>query len=179
MEFAQLDLPGCFLIAPRDSTDARGRFVKPFARSQFAHHGLMTNFVEQFYSVSHPGVLRGMHFQLPPAHHAKLVYCVAGEVRDVLLDLRRNSSTYGRHVAITLSAATAQALYIPPGIAHGFSVTGSASATMVYNVTSEHSPKHDAGVLWSSFGCDWGIDHPTVSTRDAGFPSLADFSSPF
>lgn len=180
MNIVPLDFPGCFLVIPRVTDDARGRFVKPFAYSQFTRYGLRTDFVEQFYSVSGPGVLRGMHFQLPPAHHAKLVYCIAGGINDVLLDLRRNSPNFGQYQTIPLSAATAHAIYIPSGIAHGFSVPeGNGAATMVYNVTSEYSPEHDSGVLWSSFKCVWDLKSPILSARDAAFPSLADFTNPF
>lgn len=170
-------LPGCLLLQPRVLEDARGRFVKTCQRDAFRTLGLETDFAEQYYSHSHRGVVRGMHFQRPPAQHAKLVYCVQGEVFDVVLDLRRGSPTYGQARGLTLSAQQGNAIYIPAGFAHGFCAV--SDATLVYNVTSVYAPEHDSGVRWDSIGIDWPVDTPLVSPRDAGFAALADFDSPF
>lgn len=178
MKLTELQISGCHRLQPRVFTDARGRFVKPFVVSQLQAHGLRTDFVEQYHSTSAPGVIRGMHFQTPPHEHAKLVYCAAGAVTDVLLDLRRQSATYGQAIALPLTAESGQVLYIAAGIAHGF-VALEAPALMVYNVTSEYAPSHDAGVRWDSFGFDWGVSAPVMSERDRSFPALADFASPF
>lgn len=178
MEFTQLTLPGCYLIQPRVFQDARGRFVKPFVRSTLERHGLRSDFVEQYCSTSAPGVIRGMHFQLPPHDHAKLVYCAAGAVTDVLLDVRKQSPTYGQAIALPLTAESGHALYLAAGIAHGFVATDEP-ALMVYNVTSEYSPTHDAGVRWDSFGYDWEVDDPVLSQRDLGFPTFNAFQTPF
>ena len=158
--------------------DGRGRFVKPLAASQLTARGLRADFVEQYYSTSARGVIRGMHFQLPPHDHAKLVYCASGAVTDVLLDLRRRSASYGRHVSLSLTADSGHAVYIAAGVAHGFVAT-LEPALMVYNVTSEHARAHDAGVRWDSFGCDWGVAESVVSERDRGFAPLSEFVSPF
>ncbi len=174
----ELQISGCYLLQPRVFRDERGRFVKPLVASQLQTHGLRTDFVEQYHSTSAPGVIRGMHFQTPPHEHAKLVYCAAGAVTDVLLDLRRQSATYGQAIALPLTAESGQALYITAGIAHGF-VALEAPALMVYNVTSEYAPSHDAGVRWDSFGFNWGVLAPVMSERDCSFPALADFVSPF
>jgi dTDP-4-dehydrorhamnose 3,5-epimerase len=178
MQITELTLPGCFLIQPRVFEDARGRFVKPMVASQFRARGLRCDFVEQYVSTSAIGVVRGMHFQAPPHEHAKLVYCAAGAVTDVLLDLRRDSPTYGQHIALPLSADSGHALYLAAGIAHGFAAT-QAPALMVYNVTSEYAPEHDRGVRWDSFGYDWGIAAPVMSERDRAFPALVDCEYPF
>lgn len=178
MQIEALPLGGCFLLQPRVFEDARGRFVKPLVSSVLQAQGLRTDFVEQYYSTSNAGVIRGMHFQLPPHDHAKLVYCAAGGVTDVLLDLRTQSPTYGQHVRLSLTAASGRAVYIAAGVAHGFVATESP-ALLVYNVTSEYAPQHDAGVRWDSFGFDWGITAPINSDRDRSFPALQDFSSPF
>lgn len=175
-------LPGCVEMQPIVRGDARGRFVKTVHADAFAEHGLRSDFVEQYYSVSDHGVVRGLHFQVPPFDHAKLVYCTDGDVFDVVVDLRKGSPTYGEHRTFTLSAKAATQLYIPAGLAHGFCVT-SASATLVYNVTSVYAPDHDGGILWDSAGIDWPLDAlggmPELSERDQGFPALADFDSPF
>lgn len=178
MQITELTLSGCFLIHPRVFDDTRGRFIKPMVASQFRACGLRTDFVEQYHSTSKPGVIRGMHFQLPPHEHAKLVYCAAGAVTDVLLDVRKQSPTYGQAVALPLTAESGHALYLAVGIAHGFVAT-QEPALMIYNVTSEYAPAHDSGVRWDSFGFDWGVQAPVMSERDQGFPALADFVNPF
>ena len=178
MQLTELPFSGCFRLQPRVFQDARGRFVKPLVVSQLQTHGLRTDFIEQYHSTSAPGVIRGMHFQTPPHEHAKLVYCAAGAVTDVLLDLRRQSPTYSKAIALPLTAESGQALYITAGIAHGF-VAIDAPALMVYNLTSEYAPSHDAGVRWDSFGFDWGLKAPVMSERDLSFPAFADFVSPF
>jgi dTDP-4-dehydrorhamnose 3,5-epimerase len=171
-------LAGCLLLQPRVLEDARGRFVKTYQSEAFRALGLETDFVEQYYSHSHRGVVRGMHFQRPPFQHAKLVYCVHGAVFDLVLDLRLGSPTYGETRSFTLSAEQGNALYIPAGMAHGFCAT-SELATLVYNVTSIYAPEHDSGVRWDSIGVEWPVDAPLVSPRDAAFVALADFESPF
>lgn len=171
-------IPGVRELRAAVRRDRRGRFIKTFHAGVFAEHGLAAEFREQYYSVSDAGVLRGLHFQTPPAAHAKLVFCTAGAVFDVALDLRRGSPAFGRHAAFTLSAENAAQVYIPPGCAHGFCVT-EGPATLVYATTTEYSPVFDAGVLWNSAGIDWPNEAPLLSARDAGFPPLSGFESPF
>ncbi|AXQ29907.1 dTDP-4-keto-6-deoxy-D-glucose epimerase [Solimonas sp. K1W22B-7] len=178
MLFTELSLPGCYLLEPRVFQDARGRFVKTFMRSVLEAKGLRGDFCEQYYSTSAPGVIRGMHFQTPPHDHAKLVYCASGAVTDVLLDLRKGLESYGGHVSLSLSAESGHMVYIPSGVAHGFVAT-QAPALLVYNVTSEHAPNHDAGVRWDSFGFAWPVGEPVISDRDRAFQAFADYLSPF
>lgn len=178
MDFVPLALPGCFEIRPKAFRDARGSFAKPFVASRFAAHGLPTVFAEEYYSSSQRGVVRGMHFQTPPHEHGKLVYCVRGEVLDVIVDLRRGSPTYGHHHQIRLDESHPVAVYMPAGLAHGFCAL-SDDATLIYKVTSEHAPAHDCGVRWDSVGVVWPVDAPIVSDRDRAFPALGDFVSPF
>jgi len=170
-------LPGCHELTAVTREDARGIFVKTVHADFFRQHGLRGDFVEQYYSVSHRHVLRGLHFQLPPHEHAKLVYCTSGRVLDAVVDVRPGSN-YGRHVLVELSAEKANLVYIPAGCAHGF-LTLSDSATMVYNVTSVYSPQQDRGIRWDSAGIDWPAGNPTVSERDAGLVALKDFVTPF
>lgn len=178
MDFRETDLPGCMEIIPRIFRDERGLFVKTFHNECFARHGLITDWREEYYSVSRRGVLRGLHFQLPPHDHEKLVYCTAGTVLDAVVDLRNGSPTYGRHVVLELSAAKGNMLYIPRGFAHGFYVL-SDSATMLYKVSSVYSSDHDRGILWSSVGIEWEVEAPILSPRDMQLPHYCDFSSPF
>jgi dTDP-4-dehydrorhamnose 3,5-epimerase len=178
MELVPTKLPGLQLIRPRIFRDERGSFVKTFHADQFRELGLDFEPREEFFSTSAKNVLRGMHFQLPPVAHAKLVYCIAGSVLDVVLDLRKNSPTFGRSCAQELSAANREMFFIPVGFAHGF-LALEDGATMVYQTSTVHSPSHDAGVRWDSFGFDWPAKFPVLSERDKKFPALRDFSSPF
>ncbi len=144
MELVATELPGLQIIRPRIFQDARGSFVKTFHAGQFRELGLDFEPREEFFSTSAKGVLRGMHFQLPPAAHAKLVYCIAGSVLDVVLDLRKNSPAFGRNCARELSAANHEMLFIPAGFAHGFLALDDG-ATMIYQTSTVHSPVHDSG----------------------------------
>ena len=177
-EKIETPLEGCFELLPIIRGDNRGSFVKTFHADEFAKLGLATDFKEEYYSTSIKNVIRGMHFQTPPADHVKLVYCMEGAVKDVLVDLRKNSATFGKHCAFNLTAEKANMLYIPKGLAHGF-LTLSERATMVYKVTTVYSPENDKGVLWSSCGIDWQCNAPILSERDKKHPPLAEFDSPF
>ncbi len=172
------DIPGCFEIVPWKIEDARGYFVKTYLRSLYLSLDLETEWREEYFSVSKRGVLRGLHFQLPPHDHAKLVYCPAGEVLDVVLDLRIGSPMYGRHLLLSLTAKKANMVYIPSGCAHGF-YTVSESATMMYKVETEYEPSSDAGLLWNSAGIPWPDNNPLLSLRDTQFIPVSRFHSPF
>jgi len=113
-------LSGCFELQPKSFEDERGRFVKVFHFHEFKSQGMEHNFQEEYYSTSNNNVIRGMHFQVPPMDHVKLVYCVEGEVMDAVIDLRIGSPTYGQYALFELSAAKANSIYIPKGMAHGF-----------------------------------------------------------
>jgi dTDP-4-dehydrorhamnose 3,5-epimerase len=171
-------LPGAHLLQPKIFTDDRGDFVKTYHQSAFADLGFEFHTAEEFFSTSRKGVLRGMHFQLPPHDHAKLVYCIAGRIIDVVVDLRKSSATYGRAASAELSEANRMMFYIPSGFAHGFLSLEERSVT-VYKTTAVHSPKHDAGIRWNSFGFDWGMATPIISGRDLLLPEKKDFISPF
>lgn len=165
------DIDGAFVIENKQFKDNRGVFVKTFHENIFRSHGLETNFQESFYSVSKNNVLRGMHFQLPPQDHSKLIYVVNGKILDVALDVRKTSKTFGRFVAVELSVDNGMSLYLAKGFAHGY-MTLSENATVVYMTTTVHSPEHDTGIRWDSFGFDWGSKTPIVSDRDSAFKCL-------
>jgi len=170
-------LPGCVLLEAPRFEDARGSFVKTFHRDVFAELGIRLDVAEEYYSVSHRGVIRGMHFQVPPHDHDKLVLCTRGEVLDVVVDLRRGAG-HGRVASTTLSADNRRVLFVPRGVAHGF-VARTDEATMLYKTSTVHAPESDRGVRWDSFGFDWGVDAPVLSDRDRRHPALAEFDSPF
>jgi dTDP-4-dehydrorhamnose 3,5-epimerase len=178
IERIETHLSGLLVLRPRQFQDHRGSFVKTFHAGLFAELGLRFQPQEEFFSTSAKGVLRGMHFQLPPAAHAKLVYCVTGGVLDVAVDLRRAAPTYGQFYARELSATNREMLFLPAGFAHGF-LALEAGSTMVYLTSTVHSPAHDSGVRWDSFKFQWPVEHPILSERDQRFPSLAEFQSPF
>ena len=177
MQFDPDLLPGVRHIRLRKLGDMRGSFVKTYARSVFDQNEVAFDLREEFYSFSRKDVIRGMHFQLPPHDHVKLVYCPAGAVLDVLVDLRSGAGQ-GKVASVLLSGEEPSLLVIPRGVAHGFKSL-SDDSLMVYKTSTEHAPSHDAGICWDSFGFDWGVDHPVISARDSTHPSLADFTSPF
>ena len=171
-------LPGLLVFSPAIIGDDRGFFVKSFNYDAFAAKGVRFEVREEFYSSSTRDVIRGMHFQLPPFDHAKLVTCLTGTVLDVVVDLRKSQPTFGKSWAIELSDKDRQVLYIPIGFAHGFA-TLSEEALVHYKTDNVYSKDHDTGVLWNSFGFKWPTSSPIVSPRDAAFPALDRFASPF
>lgn len=178
MELIETGIEGCHEIVYKSFHDQRGSFTKTFHQPAFEALGLRTDWREEYYSVSERNVLRGMHFQTPPCDHAKMVYCLQGEVLDVVVDLRLGSPTYGRCASLVLSRQKGNGIYIPSGMAHGF-LSLSERSVMHYKVTSVHSAEHDAGILWNSFGFEWPVDTPILSSRDEQHPRLADFDSSF
>ena len=177
-EIVKTSIPGCLRLQLPCSRDARGALIKLYHAADFAAHGAGLEIRESFVSSSRQGVLRGLHFQVPPAEHAKVVCCLSGAVLDAVVDLRVGSPTYGRHALFRLSAETPEALCIPRGLAHGFCVE-SAEATLLYFVSSQHAPEFDRGIRWDSCGVPWGVTHPVLSERDRHLPPLAGFESPF
>lgn len=174
-------LPDVKILRPFVFEDARGNFVKPFHEDQLAAHSITLTVREEFFSTSGAGVLRGMHFQTPPHAHQKLVYCITGRVVDVVLDLRKNSPTFGQAVGFELSAANRHVVYIPVGFAHGF-YTLENNSCLVYKTDAVHAPTNDGGILWDSFEFEWPLPEsntPTISDRDSKFPRFEDFESPF
>lgn len=178
MKKIETPLAGAFLVEPALFTDQRGGFVKTYHAGSFRGFGVEPVFVEEFYSTSAKNVIRGMHFQTPPADHAKYVCCLRGAVRDVILDLRTASPTYGQHFSVELSAENHLGFYIPSGFAHGF-LSLTDDSLMLYKTTSVHTPACDAGLRWDSFGYDWGVDNPIMSARDAAFGGLTELISAF
>lgn len=177
-ELKPTQLTGCYELQPKVFEDTRGRFVKVFHAQGFKAHGLESNFVEEYYSVSNNNVVRGMHFQLPPMDHVKVVYCVQGAVLDVVTDLRVGSPSYGRSTVIELNSVKANSIYIPKGMAHGF-CSLCDNSIMVYKVSSVYSPEQDAGILWNSVGVEWPTTQAILSERDKTFIPFEKFVSPF
>ncbi|MCB1189581.1 MAG: dTDP-4-dehydrorhamnose 3,5-epimerase family protein [Flavobacteriales bacterium] len=178
MDIQSLEIQGCFLIKPKVIKDTRGTFVKTYHLGIYNQHKLFFNFTEEYFSYSYKNVFRGLHFQLPPYDHTKIVYCINGEVIDYLVDLRKKSSTFLKTQSIPLNHLESHVVYIPSGVAHGF-YTLSDNAIMIYKVSTVYSQQHDAGILWSSIDIDIPDNNPILSDRDSKFPPLKDFNNPF
>lgn len=178
MDFKALHLPDARLITLPRFADQRGSFVKTFNDEVFRKQGILFETKESYFSYSEQDVIRGMHFQTPPYQHAKVVFCPKGAILDVIIDLRKDSATYGQYEAHILSAENHLAYYIPEGFAHGFKALEPDSITY-YLVSSGHEPQSDTGIRFDSFGMDWDCADPIVSDRDRSFGTLAAFNSPF
>lgn len=178
MYINELKLKGAYEVIPEIRHDNRGNFIKIFNDELFRNHNINVNVKEQYFSTSHKGVIRGLHFQHPPFDHSKYVYCISGSVQDVILDLRKDSVTYGQYYSVILNSKKSNALFVPKGFAHGFCSLEDNSC-MVYNVSTVYNPSADCGILWNSCNIDWNTTKPIISERDSDFISLADFTSPF
>ena len=174
-QFTRLAVPDVILIEPRRHGDARGFFMETYKRSDFVANGIPEAFVQDNYSRSAKGVLRGLHYQLAPQAQGKLVTCIQGEVFDVAVDIRPDSPTFAKWVGVTLSSEQPRLMYIPPGFAHGFCVL-SESADFSYKVTAEYSQAHERGVVWNDpqIAVMWPLAAPLLSGRDSQLPLLRD-----
>jgi dTDP-4-dehydrorhamnose 3,5-epimerase len=178
--FHALEIPGLVLVRPTRRTDARGFFLETYRQSLFEAGGVRDPFVQDNFARSAAGVLRGLHYQLPPKAQGKLVQVIRGQVYDVAVDLRRGAATFGRWAAHTLSETSGEMLWIPPGFAHGYLVL-SDGADVAYKVTAEFEPTLDRGIRWDDprVGIEWPLDHPVLSTKDRALPMLSDAENPF
>lgn len=169
MPYQRLAIPEVVLFTPRVFGDDRGFFFESFNQKVFTEAtGLALDFVQDNHSKSAQGVLRGLHYQLPPHSQGKLVRVVQGEVFDVAVDIRRNSPTFGQWVGAHLSGENKQQLWIPPGFAHGF-VTLSATAEFLYKTTDFYAPQAERCIAWNDpvIGVQWGYDgQPLLSDKD-------------
>ena len=167
-------LPDVAIVEPRVFRDARGWFFESWNRRTLAAAGLDVDFVQDNHSRSIRGVLRGLHYQVEHAQ-GKLVRVVVGEVFDVAVDLRERSPTFGRHVALRLSADDPRMLWVPPGFAHGFVVLSDV-AEFLYKTTDYWYPEHERTLLWNdpALRIDWPVADPLLAPKDAAGTPLAD-----
>jgi len=168
-------IPGLKLIRLKEFKDSRGSFIKVFNEDFFTQNGLETNFKESYYSISAKNVIRGMHFQISPFEHTKLVYLIQGIIIDIVLDIRLSSSTYGEYFSIELNTENPVLLYIPVGCAHGF-LSLEDNTIVTYLQTSCYNTACDKGINYNSFGMKWKIENPIMSERDLNFPDFKDFN---
>ncbi len=178
--FGRADIPEIILVANAALEDERGFFRECYKYSEFASFGITENFLQDSHSRSRKGVLRGLHYQKVPQAQAKLVRVVAGAILDVAVDMRRNSETYGKWVAVNLSAENGKSLYIPLGFAHGFCVL-TEIADVLYKTTRERAPECERGVLWNDpdLAIAWPIPHPIVSSADSSLPRFRNADNNF
>lgn len=178
MNILETPFKGLYIIETINFQDNRGDFQKLFNYDFFKEKQLEYDFKEFYYSTNKRNVLRGMHFQSPPHSHVKIVYVSKGRIKDVVLDIRKDSNTYNQYFNIELDNKKGQCLYIPKGFAHGF--LSLEDYTIVnYAQSSCYSQEYDCGIFYNSFGFNWGIDDPIISTRDMSFIELQNFKSPF
>lgn len=161
------------LIEPAAFDDDRGFFAVTYQGSEYAANGITGAFVQDNWSHSVRGVLRGLHYQTHPCAQDKLVMAVTGSIFDVAVDVRNGSPTYARWVGTELSHDNRRMVYVPAGFAHGFCVL-SDEADVVYKVTAEYAPEHDGGIAWNDpdIAIDWPVERPILSTKDSGLPFL-------
>jgi dTDP-4-dehydrorhamnose 3,5-epimerase len=178
LSFSRTHMPGLFHVTAQHSSDDRGEFIKLFREDVFREIGVADRFAEWYITRSKLGVLRGMHFQVPPAENAKLVFCLHGRVLDVGVDLRKGSPTFGENVAVELDAESGNGVYLPVGIAHGY-LCLTNGAMVLYGTTSLYSPENDLGIMWDSCGIEWPTHTPLLSEKDTARPVFAEFDSPF
>lgn len=168
-------LPGVFCFVPNVAEDRRGVFMESYNRLRMNEWGVETEFIQDNQSLSvEPGTLRGLHYQLNPKAQSKLVRVISGAVFDVVVDVRRNSPTFGQWEGFELSAANKMQLWVPRGFAHGF-CTLQPRTEVLYKVDEYYSPEHDRGIIWNdpAIGIKWPIDHPILSEKDTRQPTLA------
>lgn len=178
MKTIKTDIPEVLIFEPKVFGDSRGCFFESFRQDVFEEAvGYPVNFVQDNQSKSSYGVLRGLHFQRPPYTQSKLVRCMEGAVLDVAVDMRKGSPTYGKHVAVELSAANYRQLWIPQGFAHGFVVL-SETAIFAYKCDNYYAPEYDGGVLWNDpdIHIDWQVAEKDIqlSEKDKKHPLLKD-----
>ena len=183
MEVIKTAIEGVLIVEPRIFGDARGYFFESFNAREFAEKtGLEVTFVQDNESMSHYGVLRGLHFQKPPFAQSKLVRVVKGSVLDVAVDIRKGSPTYGQHVAVELSEDNHRQFFMTKGIAHGFSVL-SEEVIFQYKCDEFYAPQSEGAIMWNDpdLAIDWHLpaDLVQLSEKDKHHPSFKELESPF
>lgn len=182
MKIERCDIEGLFIIEPRIFEDARGYFFEAFSERDFAEQVCECHFVQENEAKSSYGVVRGLHFQLPPHAQSKLVRVIKGRIIDVAVDIRKSSPTFGKHIAVELSDENHRQIFIPQGFAHGYSVL-SEEAIVEYKCDNYYAPESEGAVAWNddSLDIDWGIpaDKVILSEKDKHHPTLAECKNLF
>lgn len=177
MRVTTIHIPSVLVIEPQVFRDPRGCFVEVHHAERYAEAGMTDRFVQDNYSRSVRGTLRGLHFQEPHAQ-GKLVMALEGSVYDVVVDVRKGSPAFGTWYGVELSAENLRQVYIPPGCAHGFCVT-SETAAFFYKCTALYSPKEERGIRWNdpALGIEWPVSKPILSAKDQAYRTLAEMEA--
>lgn len=178
MEIIKTKIEGCFEINLKSFRDHRGALTKVFHAPSFSELNLPVSFPEEYYSISHKGVVRGLHFQIPPSSHAKCVTCLSGSIFDVVVDLRKNSLTFGQYFHTIIDSKNPKLLFVPEGLAHGFMALED-NTIFLNRSTTVYNPECDKGIRWDSCNIPWPKIEPIVSEKDINMLPLSLFSSPF
>ena len=182
MKVTETIIPGVLILEPKVFTDDRGYFYESYNKQTLLKAGINADFVQDNQSMSQKGTVRGLHAQAPPLAQAKLVSVLQGSVMDIAVDARIGSPTYGRHVAVELSAKNKLQLWIPDGCLHGF-VTLEDDTIFTYKVTNHYNKESETGIIWNdpSLAIGWGIDErdALLSEKDQQLPDFATYNSPF
>ena len=177
MKITKTEIEGVVIIEPRIFEDARGYFFESFSEREFAEQVFDCHFVQDNEALSSYGVVRGLHFQLPPHSQSKLVRVVKGRILDIAVDIRKGSPTFGKHVAVELSAENHRQIFIPRGFAHGYSVL-SEEAVVEYKCDNYYAPDSEGAIAWNDadLAIDWQIPAEKVilSEKDKQHPTLAE-----
>ena len=178
--FKRLSIPDVILVEPNSFSDDRGFFFESYKESDFLSNGIDKKFVQDNFSHSVYGVIRGLHFQKTPKAQAKLVTVLKGKIFDVAVDIRKNSPTYGKWVSEILSGDTHNLLYVPEGFAHGFCVI-SDEGDVLYKVSNEYSQEHERSIIWNDPKLDiqWPIKKPIISNKDNKLSLLENLDNDF
>jgi dTDP-4-dehydrorhamnose 3,5-epimerase len=178
--FKKLDIPEVILIEPKVFPDDRGFFFEAYKRADFQAHGIAVDFVQDNFSQSSKGVLRGMHYQKNPKAQGKLVSVVRGSVLDAVVDIRKGSPTYGKWVSAILSDKNHHMLWVPPGFAHGVLILED-NTQLMYKVSDYYSPEHDRNIRFDdpAIGIQWEIENPLLSEKDNKAPLLKNADNNF
>jgi dTDP-4-dehydrorhamnose 3,5-epimerase len=180
VEIEEKEIKGLIEIFPKVFGDQRGFFLETFNASRYNDILRNVQFVQDNFSSSNKGVLRGLHFQNPPYTQGKLVQVITGSALDVAVDLRRNSETYGQHVKVLLSSEKRNQFWIPEGFAHGF-LALEDNTIFSYKCTNYYNPQSEVTILWNdrNLKIDWQIDNPIISPKDKEGVLFKDFDTPF
>jgi len=178
--FKKLEIQDVILIEAKTFPDDRGFFMETYKKSAFKENGIDTKFVQDNFSHSSKGTLRGLHYQKDPMAQAKLVNVISGEIFDIAVDIRKQSPTYGKWVGEILSENNHKLLYVPEGFAHGFCVL-SEKADVLYKVNQEYSPEDEKGIIWNDpeINITWPIDKPILQEKDSKLPVLKNIDNNF
>lgn len=176
MKITDTNIPGLKIIESIAFCDKRGTFQKIYNENIFKTFNL--DIKESYYTISNKNVIRGMHFQIPPYEHSKIVYVPYGKIEDVILDIRKGSPSFGKTFNIELSDKNNKFLLIPTGLAHGFKSLAD-NTNVTYLQTSVYSSDHDMGIYYDSFDYYWDLDTPIISNRDLDLDNFDNFDTPF